>query len=826
MQKIIKSKYFWLLLGQLLIISVSLLNTFPKGYVFSGGDVAQYFDSSYIIKNFFYTWNSAGEGSFLQVFSYSLFYYPFLLLSNFLRLSPSNQSFLYFFIFLSGSFWSFYFGSKLYKKDIDIKYHIFFSFLYSFNAYVFNNNFFSAWGYTPFLFLYVLIPLIFGLTYNFFALQNKINFKILSLLGLVFFLTNIPNGNMSFFISLNILLFLFLIFMFICDKTIDKINFLKKIFFYYVIYYFAVFWSVVPQIIELLKLAKIFINNESFFNIGDWITWQAVKLPNVFFFTFSIQGFINNFSFLGYFSFSLFLVLLLSLIFGKKQKDILVINYLFLLLVCIFLLNKGNGILDCDVILNIFTRNPILASLRSYDKTIIFLPFFVLILTFLKFEKIGFKNKIIFVCLLTLSLLSVYPFFTGGIQTEFSSIFKKGENYLSAKYSYLHKIPDEYFKAAEFINSKNLDVKNLSIPYNVVNSIGWVNFPKWKQVGVDPTIQLFNNSTVQMNSFGAFGIWSYGEFWNKQGNNESVWLFPFSGLLNIKYIIYHKDVEEQFLRQTKNKIRFYEKNNLLTKLNSNYYFELYEINTEYFLPHFYVPQNIIYSNGGVEAIPEIISSKNYELRSGIYLDGMKETANVKETIKKMPKITFIKINPTKYRVKVEEVVEPYTLIFSESFHEGWKAYLVQDQKLKVKSLKSKFWNVTGKLGSKITGLFVKNKGYGEEVASYFDGDIKEGTHQMTFLEPATFETWGKKPIPEERHVLVNGYANSWYITPEDAGGRQDYEIIIEFEPQRLFYIGLTVSAFTFLGCLCYLVYGLCMKKKRLKVKQVNLVYKS
>lgn len=147
----------------------------------------------------------------------------------------------------------------------------------------------------------------------------------------------------------------------------------------------------------------------------------------------------------------------------------------------------------------------------------------------------------------------------------------------------------------------------------------------------------------------------------------------------------------------------------------------------------------------------------------------------------MPKITFVKVNPTKYKVKVEGVKEPYTLVFSESFHEGWKAYVQTSD--------------------------IKPQTYGNIVANYFDGEIKEGTHKNIFLDKNTFETWGKKPISEERHLLVNGYANSWYITPQDSGGVDTYEIIIEFQPQKLFYLGLGISLAILLGCLGYLGYG-------------------
>ena len=149
----------------------------------------------------------------------------------------------------------------------------------------------------------------------------------------------------------------------------------------------------------------------------------------------------------------------------------------------------------------------------------------------------------------------------------------------------------------------------------------------------------------------------------------------------------------------------------------------------------------------------------------------------------LPQITFVKINPTKYRIKVEGAKEPYTIIFSESFHQGWKAYINKTQ-----------------------------NDYGETVASYFDGQVKEGTSKNIFLDSNIFETLDKKSISEEKHLLVNGYANSWYITTEDSEGSENYEIIIEFLPQRLFYIGLLISGLTLIGCLGILIYSYLRKK--------------
>jgi len=128
----------------------------------------------------------------------------------------------------------------------------------------------------------------------------------------------------------------------------------------------------------------------------------------------------------------------------------------------------------------------------------------------------------------------------------------------------------------------------------------------------------------------------------------------------------------------------------------------------------------------------------------------------------LPKIESIKVNPTKYKVKVEGAKEPYQLVFSESFHKGWKAYITNKD---------------------------------------------------------TFGTLIKRPIPENKHFLINGYANSWYISPDDSHGNENYEIIVEFLPQRFFYVGLWIFFATLLTCLGYLGYAL--KKEKFKNEKRN-----
>jgi len=108
--------------------------------------------------------------------------------------------------------------------------------------------------------------------------------------------------------------------------------------------------------------------------------------------------------------------------------------------------------------------------------------------------------------------------------------------------------------------------------------------------------------------------------------------------------------------------------------------------------------------------------------------------------------------------------------------------------------------------------------YNEKYKIDFISKNFQDTIQNDNLERGKFyETWLEKPIDNnENHSVVNGYANSWTINPNEicvdnskcvknADGTYDLELIVEFWPQRLFYIGAFVSSITLFGCLVYLV---------------------
>ena len=164
---------------------------------------------------------------------------------------------------------------------------------------------------------------------------------------------------------------------------------------------------------------------------------------------------------------------------------------------------------------------------------------------------------------------------------------------------------------------------------------------------------------------------------------------------------------------------------------------------------------------------------------------------VNEENKNIPSITFTRINPAKYEVKVENATSAYTLVLINQFNLNWRLINSAEDTPTIRAFLSRF---IADIGKKAVSIFVKeNVSNKSMVLSYFNGDVKENVDQDIFLNRKTFETWGKNEIAEYKHFPVNGYANAWYIEPKDLNGNQEYTLIIEMTAQKSFYVYFAIS---------------------------------
>lgn len=153
MARFIRNNRFYIL-GFLVLAVVLVANAFPRGYVFSGGDTAQFIEAKNNLRNLFYNW----EGR-------AFFYYAIFYVLDYLKVSDSAQLSWYLGIFIVGSYISFGIFSKL-LFDASDKAKALVSLFYALNLY--SLSFFSGnLGFSYYPSLYIFIPVLTGLFIKF-----------------------------------------------------------------------------------------------------------------------------------------------------------------------------------------------------------------------------------------------------------------------------------------------------------------------------------------------------------------------------------------------------------------------------------------------------------------------------------------------------------------------------------------------------------------------------------------------------------------------------------------------------------------------------------
>ncbi len=182
---------------------------------------------------------------------------------------------------------------------------------------------------------------------------------------------------------------------------------------------------------------------------------------------------------------------------------------------------------------------------------------------------------------------------------------------------------------------------------------------------------------------------------------------------------------------------------------------------------------------------KLIELPNIANRYYLVSESEVETAKPKET-------TFDLINPTKKLVHIKGATKPFYLTMSESYHDKWQAELNN---------------------GKVNGFFKS---------------------WVPFVHPDV--------IANDKHFKYMTFLNGWYINPQDLceskvkslprrmtwgqksiksgctknpDGSYDIEMVIEFTPQRYFYLGLLISGITFITLIGYLGYDFIRRRKNI-----------
>lgn len=399
----------------------------------------------------------------------------------------------------------------------------------------------------------------------------------------------------------------------------------------------------------------------------------------------------------------------------------------------------------------------------------------------LMYKKIKRRREITILSLVILVIIiSSWPIFLMGIDDFYSQ-----RNLLPKKI--VTNIPNYYFESANWINFDKSDCKVFLLPQQYYFNTFW-NYS-----GQDITERIITKPTIyQSPAWGPyFSVNIYNNIYEIIHQNSTKNIRKILNLINIKYILQRNDVRYDIYDNIDNPLHIYsvlssQRNIHLGKSFGN--LDLYKIDDEYFLPHIYPATTSTLINGGINEMFQFVTSDDFIVgNSALFLSNdldqeqiqfIKEHDNtVLSTDGNAPKITFQKINPTRYKIKVN-ASQPFFLVFSESYHPQWKAY-AGDKEIE----------------------------FDEIIASYENVNVKEARHEMKFT-PGDISYLFAKPLPDDNHFLVSGYANAWYIDPKeiDKDGDGSFVVTLYFWPQSLFFLGLFISGMTFIGCVGYLFY--------------------
>ena len=360
-----------------------------------------------------------------------------------------------------------------------------------------------------------------------------------------------------------------------------------------------------------------------------------------------------------------------------------------------------------------------------------------------------------------------------------------------------YRFPAYYSHARNWLREQPEDFRLFPIPYS---KLGYMSFtwPPGGYQGPDPTTHLLARDVVTGNNIGS----RLAQDWQSLNWENR---FKVLGLLNVKYILKHRDANWKFIHQNNwyvssraegimDTIGEWGAENRLKQFGELVFYQVPDI---YFVPHISTETNAVIIPSGLNLIDVL---KVYHSNHAVFLpedellrypELMVELTNGKGEESKVqqetfPEITFQRINPTKYHIRIRNASGPFWLVFAEQFQKNWGLYSAE-----VLTLDPSVRHVYPRL------------------------DISEGTHTMTF-SPFDFVRMLKPPL-QIPHVRVNGYANAWYIDPGKSFQNSDGDFVLYFNPQSQYYLGLFISFATLITAM--VLVSVTMFKKKLGLRK-------
>jgi hypothetical protein len=801
--KLLKKIFFWLSKDWLVLVFFVLSVILPllwlrTNFLYSPEETL-FANYQMIFDKFIYSWGDklnyglmAAPDTYSLLMPNAVFYKLFAVLgfSNHIIQILYLQVFC-FFIFLSISYLLKIFTSS--KKIILLG-----SLVYFFNFYVL-----QIFAYSAKMSQMILAPLFFYWLYKY-LVTKKYKYAVFNFLGL-FLLQNIFT-NLPQAVATLAAYFLAILYFIIINKYSLK-RFLVD-YFFKIISFFALLLPIllVHALVYYFSMIQNMASLKNFFNFsaltsplhlifqsrGAW--WEYAGVNGVPYSHW--LPFYDNWLII-FISFFLFLFALMP-IFRKKNLEKKYLFWLIIFLIAVFF--ASGSIFAPKLFLTVYNHIPFFYIFREpWSKFMSFVILSISVLTVLSFNKIN--NKKIFYFFLFLIFIRSLNFFSPNFfdhsNAKWKKIFIKPPTYWSEYADWTRNNKNKYVLSNPFY------IKGITLAYNwYTQDLG--NFSR-------STNFVFDNSNAVRESQN-FAIIS--QFNDIASSFDKIGSLGFIKLGTVDYLLEQKDIT------VSDKTVGVSEGNLIGK----YFYTtaersfgdkliLYKIKPEFYIPHVYVPKTVVTLDCSLDDVARIVSSKDYDTFTSLFIKSQNlSKINQLNKINKFKKdeefsLEFEKINPTKYAVNIHNAKGIFPLLFLDNFNINWKLYLVNE---KNNILDNNIWD------------------------SWFAGKISGGESKFSFF---VFND-NAVQFSDESHLMVNGYANSWIVdTDEICGikdknnknnqfciknidGSYDFQVVIEYWPQRLFYVGLFISGTTLLGCLVYLGWDFVKRRKENRNRKI------
>lgn len=569
-----------------LFLVVSLQLRLPENHIVAGGDFYQLLNYSSQLSRYRYAWfNQVGQGTYNPL----VVSYPFYaLLAAFEKpFGTNNIAAITLFVFLSSSYLSFYLAMKLLLKDKSASILVLSSTIYALNNFVLA-IFSYTWGYTHHFLIYIFIPLYLAIFIRILT-EKKMFGRYLALFLIVIVLSLPAMNNIAFiflvyFVELLIWLVTILKVKSLKAKTISLTRFSTLIIFQLCIHG----WLILPMVTSIV-LAKsnalsssVALGGQNY--LESWIASTSSNFINTLTLTLDNYKFPNvSTSSNPLYLLSVFiypLLLLLLKLFSKDAQTEAQKNNFFIAATVFTVVSILSVRLyqPLQFLLKPLYLSPIFIFFRSSDKLFLVLPFFYSFLIYLLSIRVRYAKYLL---LLTVGLISI-PWLISIPRYFLEADYNRFARKIHPQYSYIVSVPDQYYLAAKTVNDDPVsDGAILSLPFSVVNSYNWANYPGWNFVGHDILHLLFNRPYISPNSFDSTiqeDSASFKELADKSVSDQQV-INTFDRF-NVRYLIYHHDIDPYWIdlnAPLSIRIHQLEDQRYLTLVDQNSDFDLYKI---------------------------------------------------------------------------------------------------------------------------------------------------------------------------------------------------------------------------------------------------------